>query len=213
MTKVKICGLYREEDILYVNEAKPDYAGFIINFPKSHRSIQISTLRRLKEKLNPEILAVGVFVNQPLELIADIAKEGLIDLIQLHGEEDEAYIRKLQMSTGKKIIRAFQVQNSEVLSLAEKSVSDEILLDSGQGSGTAFSWQLLKDFKRPFFLAGGLSGDNIAEAVKKIRPRAVDISSGVETAGKKDVKKIMEIVKQIRDMDRRWMEETAAKQE
>ena len=109
--KIKICGLTREEDIQYVNTARPDFIGFIINFPKSHRSITPERARLLKDKLNPKIKAVGVFVNQPYEYIAEICKENIIDMVQLHGDEDDEYIKNLRKLSDKEIIKAFIVKD------------------------------------------------------------------------------------------------------
>lgn len=195
MSKIKICGLYREEDIAYVNAAKPDYAGFIINFPKSHRNITVERARELREYLHKQIPLIGVFVDRPPEEIAAIAEADIIQMIQLHGCEDETYIRNLQTLTGKPVVKAFQVITSEEVRRAEDSCADFILLDSGTGSGRRFDWKLLAGIERPFFLAGGLSLDNIGEAISTLHPYALDISSGVETNRIKDREKIMAVVK------------------
>jgi len=194
MSKIKICGLYREEDIEYVNAAQPDYAGFIIDFPKSHRNVTIERVKILKAGLQKQIKAVGVFVDQSEEKTAQLANEGVIDLIQLHGREDEAYITKLRMLTEKPLIKAFQINTMEDAQMAQKSSADYILLDSGQGTGRRFDWNLLKNIQRPFFLAGGLTPINIEETVKNIHPYAVDLSSGVETDRRKDRAKIIAAV-------------------
>lgn len=195
MSRIKICGLSRSEDIIYVNETKPDYAGFIINFPRSHRNIDVQKLKELKQTLNPDIKAVGVFVDQPVELVAGIAQAGLIELIQLHGKEDENYIRRLRIHTGVRIIKAFQITSPEDMKAVEKSSADYVLLDAGQGSGKTFDWQFLADVERPYFLAGGISADNIEAAMNIAKPFALDVSSGVETDKIKDKKKMMEVVR------------------
>ncbi|MDD3403065.1 MAG: phosphoribosylanthranilate isomerase [Hespellia sp.] len=200
MSKIKICGLSRLEDIAYVNMAKPDYAGFILQFPKSHRNVSIEQLQELKKALSPEIRAVGVFVDQPVELVAGIAEGDLIDLIQLHGQEDEAYIKRLRIHTDKPVIQAFQVKTKEEIKRAENSSADYILLDAGQGAGKTFDWQLLKDVARPYFLAGGIGPLNIEEAIRTAHPFAVDLSSGVETDKKKDQLKILEVTAKTRSM-------------
>ncbi len=206
MTEIKICGLSRLEDIEYVNEAAPDYAGFIIEFPKSHRSIDIERLKKLRARLNPHIQAVGVFVDAPLSLVAAAANTDLVDIIQLHGNEDEEYISSLRTNTNKRIIKAFQVRDREDVIKAEKSSADYILLDSGQGTGQSFDWKLLDGINRCFFLAGGINLDNMEEAVKKLQPYALDISSGVESDKKKDRAKIIEAVKRLRIINNRQKE-------
>lgn len=195
MSRIKICGLSREEDICYVNEAGADYAGFIIDFPKSHRNVSPEKVKALRSKLDEQIQAVGVFVDQPECKVAKIAATDRIDLIQLHGEEDESYIRRLRADTDKPIIKAFQIQGLEDIQMAEESNADYILLDSGQGTGRPFDWKLLDKIQRPFFLAGGLSPSNIEEAVFKIQPFAVDVSSGVEIEKQKDREKIIAAVR------------------
>lgn len=198
MSKIKICGLSRMEDIQAVNAIKPDYAGFVINFPKSHRSVNVQKLKELKKPLNPEIQAVGVFVDQPVELVAGIAQADYVDVIQLHGMEDENYINRLRIYTEKPVIQAFQIRTIEDIKKAEESSADYILLDAGQGSGSCFDWELLEAVKRPYFLAGGISAENIEEAIKIAHPFALDVSSGVETDQIKDVEKIKTIVTKVR---------------
>ena len=111
-TKIKICGLRRREDILAVNEAKPDYCGFIIEFPSSFRSVTADEVRELVKELDPEIRPVGVFVNAPMELVRTLLDDGTLALAQLHGQEDESYIRELKTYTDKLIIKAFSIKNS-----------------------------------------------------------------------------------------------------
>ena len=194
MSKIKICGLSREEDISYVNEAGADYAGFIIDFPKSHRNVSPEKVKSLKKSLKKEIKTVGVFVDQPKCKIAELANQDVIDLIQLHGKEDEAYIAGLRELTRKPVIKAFQVRSDVDIEKAKKSSADYILLDSGQGTGTSFDWRLLKNIQRPFFMAGGLNIYNIEEALALIHPFGVDLSSGVETDKRKDRDKILAVV-------------------
>lgn len=195
MSKIKICGLYRPEDIQYANEVRPDYVGFIMNYPKSHRNVNVEMMRALKKDLSPEIKTVGVFVNENPNLVAAIAAMGIVDVIQLHGQEDDGYIEKLKGRIENPIIKAFQVHSPEDVRLAEASSADYILLDGGMGAGEVFDWSLLKGVNRPFFLAGGLKPDNIREAIRDTDPFAIDISSGVETEKKKDLKKMREAVK------------------
>lgn len=197
-TKIKICGLKHPEDIAYVNEAKPDYCGFIIEFPKSSRNVTGNQVRELTKGLNPEIIPVGVFVNAAPERIEELLLDGTIRIAQLHGQEDESYIRRIQKNTGRQVIKAFSVKTVQDIEQALKSPADYILLDQGNGgTGKTFDWSLIPKIERPFFLAGGLSPDNIEDAVQRIHPYAVDLSSSVETDGVKDRDKILEVVRLV----------------
>ena len=198
MSKIKICGLYRKEDIEYANEVRPDYIGFIINFPKSHRNLSPEDAKALKEKLDENIKAVGVFVDQSIEYVSEAAEIIGLDVIQLHGHEDEEYIKTLRDKTDRMIWKAFKVRSEEDLKKAENSSADEILLDNGYGTGETFDWDLINDFKRLFILAGGLTPGNIKEAVGKYDPNIVDISSGVETDKVKDKSKMQAAVDAVR---------------
>ncbi len=197
MTKVKICGLTREEDIREINILKPDLTGFVFA-KKSRRFLESERAKVLKSLLLPEIPSVGVFVDEDLKVIEKLVRDGVIDLIQLHGEEDEDYIRSLRLITDKPIIQAFKVKTEEDLKRAEGSIADHILLDSGAGSGRVFDWTILKKMERPFFLAGGLSPENVREAVDTLKPYGVDVSSGVETEGKKDPYKLKAFMEEVR---------------
>lgn len=202
--KIKICGLMRSKDIEYVNEFMPDYIGFV--FAKSKRQIDFDTAKRLKEKLDKSIKTVGVFVDEDIETIAQIVNEGVIELVQLHGSEDESYIlnlrQKLKSDIG--IIKAVRVNslNNNILkdNLLNKisTNADFVLLDSGAGSGEVFDWDKKIVCNKPVFLAGGLNEYNVSEAIKKIQPFAVDVSSGVETAGFKDIEKIRSFIKKVK---------------
>ena len=194
-TKIKICGLKRPEDIAYVNEAKPDYCGFIIEFPKSSRNVTGDQVRILIAELDKNIIPVGVFVNAVPERVEELLLDGTIRIAQLHGQEDDDYIRRIQKNTGSQVIKAFSVKTAQDIELALKSPADYILLDQGGGgTGQTFDWSLIPEIKRPFFLAGGLGPDNLEQAVDMIRPYAVDLSSSVETDGVKDRSKILEAV-------------------
>ncbi len=195
MTKIKICGLFRECDIDYVNEARPDYAGFILNYPKSHRNVPPGTAQELRSKLLPEIKAVGVFVNQPEETVIKTAQFVGLDIIQLHGNEDNDYIDRLKERINIPIWKAFKVKTEAALTEALQSAADEIILDNGYGTGESFDWSMVKSFNRPFILAGGLTSENIPEAIRTLKPFALDISSGVETQKVKDPDKIFAAVK------------------
>ena len=194
-TKIKICGLKRPEDITYVNEAKPDYCGFIIEFPKSSRNVTGDQVRTITANLHPDIIPVGVFVNASLERVEELLLDGTIQIAQLHGQEDEDYIRRIQRNTRHQVIKAFSVKTTQDIELALQSPADYILLDQGSG-GTVktFDWSLIPEITRPFFLAGGLGPDNLEQAVRTIRSYAVDLSSSVETDGVKDRSKIVEAV-------------------
>ena len=194
MTKIKICGLSRLCDISYVNEAQPDYCGFIINVPKSRRNISVSQLASLRSQLKDMILPVGVFVNEPLSQVAELLNQGLISLAQLHGNEDEAYLQALRRLTSAPIIKAFTLASPEDAMKANASSADYILADSGAGSGRTFDWSLLKHLRRPYILAGGLTPANIPQAIQELHPWAIDLSSGVESQGVKDREKIREAV-------------------
>lgn len=194
-TKIKICGLKCPEDIAYVNEAKPDYCGFIIDFPKSSRNVTGDQVRILIAELDKNIIPVGVFVNAAPERVEELLLDGTIRIAQLHGQEDDDYIRRIQKNTGSQVIKAFSVKAAQDIELALKSPADYILLDQGGGgTGQTFDWSLIPEIKRPFFLAGGLGADNLEQAVDTIRPYAVDLSSSVETDGVKDRSKILEAV-------------------
>ena len=197
MTKIKICGLFREEDIGYVNEAGPDYVGFILNFPKSHRNLDMDKARRLRDRLKPEIRAVCVFVDQPMETVIRTAEYLRADVIQLHGSEDNRYIEEVKERTGREVWKAFRVREAKDLADAAASRADQILLDNGYGTGKNFDWSQAENFTRPFILAGGLTPENIPEAVRKLHPVAVDISSSVETDRKKDREKIFSVIRAL----------------
>lgn len=200
-TKIKICGLFRDCDIQYVNETRPDFAGFVF-YPPSHRCVTGEQMKAFREILSPQIPAVGVFVDAPIKQVAEYLNESLIQIAQLHGHEDEHYINKLRMlSPGCEIWKAFKIAGREDLKKAEKSSADRILLDNGYGTGRCFDWKLVEgqDIPRPFLLAGGLCPGNIRDAVEKFRPWGVDVSSGVETNKKKDLQKIRQMVRSARE--------------
>ncbi len=201
MKKVKICGLKRPEDIELVNRYKPDYCGFIINFPKSHRNLSPERVRELKQGLSKEIKAVGVFVNQPVEVLAELLEEGTIDIAQLHGTEDRAYIDKLRSLTDKTIWQAFQIRSEDDIMKAMASEADFVLLDAGQGSGEVFDWSGLKLVTRPFGLAGGLKAENLPEALTT-EAVLLDVSGGVETEKFKDEEKVRNFIEEVRKVER-----------
>lgn len=203
MYKVKICGLRRAEDIEAANRLRPDYIGFV--FADSKRKVTREQAARLKEKLDPDIRAVGVFVNEAPERAAKIAGEDIIQMIQLHGDEDQEYIRRLRSLTEKPIIKAVRVQSREQIERAGELSCDCLLLDTytaGQygGSGIPFDYSLIPEMKMPFFLAGGLNADNVAKALKESHAFAADVSSAVETDGWKDAGKMEAFIRAVREL-------------
>lgn len=201
MTKIKLCGLSRPCDIETANELKPDYIGFVFA-PKSKRYVTYEKATELKSRLSPEIQAVGVFVNEHLQNVANLLQNGIIDMAQLHGDEGEDYIAQLRLLADKPIIRAFRIETASDMKTAEQSTADYILLDSGAGTGTVFDWGLAKSIGRPYFLAGGLDARNVADAVRALHPFAVDVSSGIETDGAKDKIKMAAFVAAVRKENR-----------
>lgn len=198
MTKIKLCGLSRMCDIETANTLQPEYIGFVFA-PKSRHYVPPEQAAALKKALSPEIRAVGVFVNEKIEQIAALLKAGTIDLAQLHGGEDEVYIGRLRACTDKPIIKAFGIDSEADIRRAQESTADFVLLDSGSGgTGTVFDWKLLAKMNRPYFLAGGLDASTAAEAVERWKPYAVDVSSGIETDGKKDPEKMRRFVETVR---------------
>ena len=199
MTGIKLCGLTRLCDMEAANELKPEYIGFVFA-AKSRRYVTPEQAAGLRQALDPAILAVGVFVNEDPERVAELLNEGIIDLAQLHGNETETYIKRLRQLTKKPLIQAFSVDSAQAVMQAQESTADYILLDSGRGgTGTVFDWEFLKQIKRPYFLAGGLDIGNVAEAVERFHPYAVDVSSGIETDGVKDRKKMRQFVTIVRN--------------
>lgn len=202
-TKIKICGIRRQEDIEYVNEGMPDYIGFV--FAKSRRQINAETAMNLKKRLHPDIQAVGVFVNEEPERAAWAVNQGIIDIVQLHGDEDREYIQKLRkMMKWGKIIQAVRVLTAQDVKSGNDSSADYLLFDKFSpkaygGTGESFDWELIDSVKKPFFLAGGIDCENVKKAVSLLHPYAIDVSSAVETEGVKDRNKILDIIKAVRE--------------
>ena len=204
MTRIKICGLMRDCDADYVNEAHPDYVGFV--FAHTRREITAEDARRFRDRLVADIQAVGVFVDEEKEKAAWLLQEGIIQIAQLHGQEDAAYVEWLKACTGCEIIKALHPEKGLGADRYEDYVKagvDYFLFDSSTpvsvgGTGKTFDWKLVPEGNLPFFLAGGLRAGNVEEAIRTVMHYGVDISSGVETDGKKDRDKILEIVKRIR---------------
>ncbi len=202
MTKIKLCGLSCRYDIEAANELKPEYIGFVFA-PKSKRYVSKTTAAELKHLLSPDIQAVGVFVNETPDVIADYLNHGIIDLAQLHGSEDEEYIRELRRHTSKPIIKAYRINAKQDIDAANRSTADFVLLDSGGGTGEVFDWEFIHGMRRFYFLAGGLGIGNVERAMEMFSPYAVDVSSGVETDGVKDKKKMAEFISVVRKEGKR----------
>ena len=204
-TKIKICGIRRPEDIRILNQYPPDYAGFILSGGFG-RSIVMGTFYELKSYLDKNIQTVGVFVNEPIAEIKKCAYHEEPHVIQLHGEEDKAYIQELRNIFHGEIWKAVRVRTPEDIQKADALPVDKLVLDSFSavshgGTGTLAPWNIIKE-NRPeheFFLAGGISSENVEKAVREVQPFGVDVSSSVETDKYKDIDKIKKIMVIIRN--------------
>lgn len=202
--KIKICGLRRECDVDFVNSAGVDFVGFV--FAGSKRQVTPAQASVLKKRLSPDIKSVGVFVNESIENIKRICKNGIIDLIQLHGNEDGDFIKTLKNEINLPVIKAVKALSKDYIKEEIRNDADFVLLDSFKensfgGTGSIFDWTVVPDIKKPVFLAGGLNINNIKQAVDMVHPFCVDISSGVETDGFKDERKIFEITELVRGLE------------
>lgn len=202
MTRIKICGLSRPIDIDMVNSVLPDYIGFV--FAKSRRQVTEETAKELKKMLNPTIQVVGVFVNEEKDKILRLCKDHIIDIIQLHGDEDENYIQELRNLIKNPIIKAVRVRSNQDIVEAEQLNCDYLLLDAYKeneygGCGETFDWTMITKISKPFFLAGGIHSENVTNAIDLATPYCIDVSSGVETEGFKDRDKIIEIVTKVQN--------------
>jgi phosphoribosylanthranilate isomerase len=203
MTKIKICGLTRKRDIDAVNAVLPDYIGFV--FTRSSRQICIEDAKALKSCLNPYIKAVGVFVDEEIENVVRLCSSHVIDLVQLHGDENERYIKELKSCVPNKIIKAVRVRGPEDIKKAVDFSCDYLLFDTHHegkygGSGRTFDWSMIHNVSKPYFLAGGINSGNVFQAIEQCKPYCIDVSSGVETDGYKDPEKIMDIVTKVRGL-------------
>lgn len=202
MTKIKLCGMFRDCDIDYMNEAEPDFCGFV--FAESRRRVTFDKAEKMRARLSDKVRTVGVFVNAATDDIISLVRGNVISAVQLHGNEDENYIKALKSAVNCDIIRAVRVKTAEDILSAQTSAADYLLFDKFSadaygGTGEMFDHSLVKS-EKPFFLAGGLNIDNIKKAIRDTKPFAVDLSSGIETDGFKDRDKILDIVRRIRNV-------------
>lgn len=200
--KIKICGITQTETVEVLNRMKPDYAGFV--FAESKRQVTPQQAENLIARLDSSIEQVGVFVNAEENFAADTARRCGLNIIQLHGDESPEYAQRLSEKTGCEIWRAIRVKDSDSLLQMQAYPADRFLLDAYLpnaygGGGSAFNWDLLREIDTSqIILAGGLNIENISEAIRQVSPFGVDISSGVETDGRKDPQKIEKIIRGVR---------------
>ena len=197
MTRIKLCGMMRPEDIATANILKPDLVGFVFA-KKSRRYVSDENAARLRALLSDDIRVAGVFVNENIDHILDLLKKGVIDVVQLHGDEDEEYMNTLRDKTDAPFIRAHRIARREDIAGIVVPDNTVILLDAGSGDGMTFRWEWLKDAEYDYYLAGGLTPDNVTDAVRLYRPYGVDVSSGIETDGYKDIDKMTAFVGAVR---------------
>ncbi|MGN0287736.1 MAG: phosphoribosylanthranilate isomerase [Atopobiaceae bacterium] len=199
-TLIKECGMSRPADVRAANEARPDMVGFVVDCPRSRRNVDPALLEELAPMVDEHVVRVGVFVREPPRTVALLVERGLLDMVQLHGGEDRAYLDQLRALTGGvvPVMQAYCVRGVDDVDRARDGAADVVLLDAGQGSGRGFDWSLAADVGRPFALAGGLGPDNVARAVRQVHPWAVDMSSGLETDGLKDREKMRAAVAAVR---------------
>lgn len=197
MAKIKICGMMSTTHIEWVNEYKPDYVGFI--FAKSRRQVSVELASQMKSILDKTIQAVGVFVNEDIKTVAKIANDGIIDVVQLHGDEDNEYIKTLRTLCSVPIVKAIRVKEGyDDRFDADYLLFDTFSKDAYGGTGKMFDKELLRGTDKPFFAAGGINIDNVSDVIKALNPYCIDVSSGVETDGVKDKDKIQNIIEMVR---------------
>ena len=224
MTKVKMCGLFRNIDIEYANKLMPDYIGFVF-YKKSHRYVNAEMASILKSELNHDIKTVGVFVNDDIYFISELVRKKIIDVVQLHGTENESYIKKLRESCSNptlEIIKALQIKDCNTSDLISRLYNQQhdfnyinfdyscypnyYLFDSGMGSGSTFDWKILNTINKyhfPIFLAGGINPGNVETAIKEVKPFAIDVSSGIETDKFKDFSKMKDLIDKVNSFNKR----------
>ena len=201
--KIKMCGLRRPDDIIYANEYLPDYIGCV--FAESRRKVSGEEAKNLGAQLDPFIKKVGVFVNEPVRSLITISKQAGLDIIQLHGDEGEEYIKEVKHETGKELWKAVRVRMVKDIQEAQRLPADKLLLDSFSeesygGTGKVMDFAVLDqaDIRKPYFIAGGLTVENLPEILKKAEPYGIDISSGIETEGVKDREKMLKVIQCVR---------------
>lgn len=193
---VKICGLTSAVDAEYANAAGPDWVGLVFH-PASRRCVSKDLAASIHDNLDEGIRTVGVVVDRDIGFIRDLVSEGIVDMVQVHANSDEAYIRDIA-DLGVPMIRAYVVRSEGDVEEAGSCEADYIMLDAGLGSGRTFDWSLLEDADFPYILSGGLDPVNVSDAVRMLNPSGVDVSSGVETDGAKDPFKMSAFVRAAR---------------
>lgn len=206
MTRVKICGIRTASAALAAAEAGADAVGFVF-YPPSPRFVPPARAAELARRLPPFVLRVGVFVNAPVEVVEDVAEQVGLDVVQLHGDEPPEVCARLR----RRVIKAVRVDGPEAVARAREYPVAAVLLDAHVpglygGTGRRFDWSLVRGLDKPVILSGGLTPDNVGEAIRQARPYAVDASSGVETEGEKDPEKIAAFVRAVRAADRELQE-------
>ncbi|MEK6949412.1 MAG: phosphoribosylanthranilate isomerase [Nanoarchaeota archaeon] len=203
MPKVKICGITNLEDAINAAKLGADYLGFNF-YKKSPRYIDEKKAKKIIEKMPNNVKKVGIFVNEELNNVADIANKLNLDLVQLHGDEKPEYCKQLKDKSKKSIIKAFRIKNSRDIKNMERYNADFLMFDAHKegmfgGTGKTFDWKIIKAVKRPFFLSGGLNPENAGEAIKIAKPFAVDVASGVEeNPRKKDYNKMKDFIEAVK---------------
>ena len=211
--KVKYCGITKEEEIQHLQQLPIDYVGFVF-YKKSKRYVDKEQARRLRAKLKPSIPAVGVFVEEEIPKILNLLQEGIIQGVQLHGEEEEAYVLKLKqemekLGTKPFLWQAFILKEEKDIERANASPADLILLDGGKGEGKEAESGLLQKIHRPYILAGGLSPENVVEKIKTFSPYGLDVSSGIEEQGeegsRKSPEKMQSFIRLVREYEKQTL--------